>query len=266
MYKTNKLLLILFCLSVLTGVMSVSAKSAMGRTASESAEIVDLDGVYAGTVSIAEPAPLGALHLVFAMTDDGGALSGQVDAAKTQVFLGGPAFSGSVTAATGITPTIRIESATFSGVISGRNVQRNFTLTGEVRDGGNILVGTYVEMITGFTPKPLLVTGDFRVARPVQAAVTDVQPGTPTATPTATSTTPTATSTATATATFTPTSTPTATSTPPGNHNPGGSGENVLYLPHIVGGAAPSVRAEVEATPVPMIADEQVFLPSVQSK
>ncbi|RIK40801.1 MAG: hypothetical protein DCC55_13990, partial [Chloroflexi bacterium] len=167
------------------------------------AEPLVVTGSYAGSVTVSEPAPLGALDLALSVSDTGGALSGQVNAARTQVFLGGPTFTGSVTASQGITPTFRIDSAVFAGVVSGRSVQRQFTLVGEVLNGANILRGQYTETITGFTPHPLLVTGKFLLVRPNGSrALPPDGPNTPTATATATATTnPVTPATATATAT-----------------------------------------------------------------
>lgn len=140
-----------------------------------------LIGTYAGSVTVDEPAALGALDLVINVTDNNGALSGQVNGTKTQVFLGGPVFTGSVTSSQGITPTFRIDSELFTGQVSGRPVQRQFTLVGEVLKDTDTLRGQYTETITGFTPKPLLVKGKFLLARP---AGSQVLIPIPTATPT----------------------------------------------------------------------------------
>jgi hypothetical protein len=170
-------------------------------------------GSYSGTVTVTEPAPLGSLDLVLDITNANGALSGQVNAVKTQVFLGGPTFTGSVTAGQGVTPTVRIESQTFSGLVSGRTVQRHFVLTGEVLDEGDTLRGEYTETIVGFKSQPILVKGTFLMVRPrgVTTIITVPVPDNGTATDTPT---PTVTPTPTQTPTPTVTSTPTA---PAGN-------------------------------------------------
>ena len=92
--------------------------------AQSQAVAVKVTGTYSGSVTIEEPAALGALDLVFTVTDNGGALSGQINGAKTQVFLGGPTFTGSITASQGGTSTFRIDSQPFASQISGRAVQR----------------------------------------------------------------------------------------------------------------------------------------------
>lgn len=131
----------------------------------------ELAGTYSGNVIVSAPAPLGALTLVFGVRNNGGALSGEVDPTQTMVFLGGPSFTGTVSAGAAITPTFRIDSETFTRVVSGRSVQRKFTLTGEVLDNGNALQGTYAETITGFTPAPMVVQGTFHLVRPFNSKV-----------------------------------------------------------------------------------------------
>lgn len=160
-------------------------------------------GSYAGTVAVSEPAPLGDLDLLLEMTNATNQLTGRVNPLKTQVFLGGPTFTGSVTTTGVVTPTVRIESQTFSGNVSGRTVTRRFVLTGEVLNDGDILRGEYTETIVGFKPHPMAVKGTFLLARPsgVTAIITVPTPkgdtpvtpgpgGPATATPTATATVP----------------------------------------------------------------------------
>jgi hypothetical protein len=185
------------------------------RAAAAANELVA--GSYAGAVIVNEPAPLGSLGLFLDITSANNTLSGQVNAIKTQVFLGGPTFTGTVTANGSVTPTLRIESQTFSGVVSGRTVQRHFVLTGEVLDDGDTLRGEYTETIVGFKPQPMLVKGTFLVVRPsgVTAIITVVPPGN--------SLTPTPTSPTGPPPTHTPTATPTA---PTGN-----PGDEQLFLP-----------------------------------
>lgn len=199
-------------------------------------------GSYAGTVTISKPAPLGDLDLLLEITNANGVLSGQVNAIKTQVFLGGPTFTGSITTSGVVTPTVRIESQTFSGTVSGRTVQRHFVLTGEVLNDGDTLRGIYTETIVGFKPQPMLVEGTFLLARPsgVTAIITVPTPrGTPPSVTPDPGGAP----------------TPTATSTvPPGNNN-----GSKLYLPlvqraaavHVGAAVAEETRANDAATPTP---------------
>lgn len=145
-------------------------------------------GSYSGTVLVSEPAQLGNLDLLLEITNANGQLSGQVNPARTQVFLGGPTFTGSVITSGVVTPTVRLESQTFSGEVSGRTVQRHFVLTGEVLDAGDTLRGSYTETIIGFKPQPMLVKGTFLLVRPNGlteiVTVPTPQGGTPIPTPT----------------------------------------------------------------------------------
>jgi hypothetical protein len=208
-------------------------------------------GSYAGTVAVSEPAPLGDLDLLLEITNANSQLTGQVNPLKTQVFLGGPTFTGSVTTNGVVTPTVRIESQSFSGNVSGRTVTRRFVLTGEVLNNGDILRGEYTETIVGFKPHPMAVKGTFLLARPsgVTAIVTVATPqGNPPVTP-GPGGPPTATPTATATATV-----------PAGNN-----GSAKLYLPLVQRGAAVNARAVVngsEENEVPMVENAPTGTPS----
>lgn len=250
--------LALLLVATLVGYRQVSAQFAAAPAVPEL-----VAGSYAGSVLVREPAPLGDLDLLLDITSVNGQLSGQVNPAKTQVFLGGPTFTGSVTTSQGITPTLRIESQIFSGVVSGRTVQRHFILTGEVLDAGNELRGVYTETITGFKPQSMQVKGSFLLMRPngVTDIITVPTPrGTPPATPTIPGTG------------GLPTPTPTATATvPPVN----GAGPK-LYLP-LIQRAAVNAAVVVEekmadnatiptptATPTPTAADT-LTLPAVET-
>src|SRR5688572_6853339 len=130
-------------LALLLVVALISYRQAAAQPAPTSANELIVAGSYDGIVNVTEPAPLGVLDLLLEITNANGVLSGQVNAIKTQVFLGGLTFTGSVTTSQGITPTVRIESETFSGTVSGRTVQRRFVLTGDVLDEGDTLRGVY---------------------------------------------------------------------------------------------------------------------------
>ncbi|MBV7335947.1 hypothetical protein KFU94_48465 [Chloroflexi bacterium TSY] len=240
----------------------------------QTTDIDTLGGTYAGVVIVSDPAALGSLDLVLDITSgENNTLSGSVNAARTQVFLGGPTIAGTISASDDITPTVQIESEIFDSVVSGREVQRQFTLTGDILDKGNKLQGEYTETITGFTPKPLHVTGTFLVLRPGGSIAVIENPDTPTATPTRQSdpaaATPTHTPTLTPTQpgqtdqpTETPTrpaqgdpATPTPTSTRPTNADPT-NGNNVTFLP-LLANRVQSVRGaairvvESAITPTP---------------
>jgi hypothetical protein len=145
-----------------------------GRT-SDAADAVS--GRYAGTVVVSTPVSLGVLDLAFEVGDVNGVLSGTVDATHTQVFLAEPMLQGSITSSPGaITPTFRLASEAFDVVISGRTVSRHFSLAGEVLKNGDVLQGQYEEVIEGFTPEPVMVTGTFLLVRPFGSTGTSAPP------------------------------------------------------------------------------------------
>ena len=230
-------------LALLLLAMLVSARQVVAQFAAPPgvAQLV-VAGSYTGTVAISEPAPLGDLDLLLEITNANGQLTGKVNPIKTQVFLGGPTFTGSVTTNGVITPTVRIESQTFESEVSGRTVQRRFVLTGEVLTGGDLLRGTYTETILGFKPHPMLVTGTFLLARPsgVTGIITVPAPqgSTPTPTP------------------GTPGGPPTATATPTVPSNNGNGAK--IYLPIVqravvntAADAAQTVDETLASTPTP---------------
>lgn len=201
--------------ALLIGYLPAAAQLAANLSASE----LVVAGSYSGAVVVSEPAPLGDLDLLLEITSSNGQLSGQVNPAKTQVFLGGPTFTGSVTTNGVVTPTVQIESQTFSGTVSGRTVQRRFVLTGEVVNNGDTLRGNYTETIIGFKSHPMLVKGTFLLVRPagVTKIITVPTPKGATLTPT-------------------PTGGPVATRTPIATPQPGpGSGNaRFVYLPVVM--------------------------------
>jgi hypothetical protein len=107
------------------------------------------------------------LDLVITLESSGASqLTGGVDGERTQIFRDNPILSGVITGTATITPTFRIDAAPFGRVIAGRQLERTFSLIGEVHQNGNVLAGQYEEIIRGFTPEPLIVQGDFLLVRP----------------------------------------------------------------------------------------------------
>jgi hypothetical protein len=163
------MLMLALALSLLLAAESGAAGSMPVPLSAESppsSELISLSGDYIGTVAITEPVALGTLDLAFNLADNEGVLSGAVIATRTLVFSGTPGLAGQITGSMdGITPTFRLDSELFGGVISGREVWRRFALEGEVHDDGQTLVGLYSEAISGFTPDPLAVEGRFLVVR-----------------------------------------------------------------------------------------------------
>lgn len=124
-----------------------------------------LSGTYQGTVAITVPIQLGVLDFAFELRDEGALLAGSVNRSQTLVYDDEPALSGVVETSV-TTPTFQLTSEVFDDVVSGRHVERQFTLVGELLEGGEVLQGVYSEVMTGFTPQPLNMEGLFMVTRP----------------------------------------------------------------------------------------------------
>jgi hypothetical protein len=247
LHKNQGIVLYLLCGLIILLLVPVSAAAdglRLFATAPDARQ--PITGTYVGSVTVSEPAPLGALDLVLTVTEQGGVLSGKVNAAKTQVFLGGPTFIGTVSPSQGVTSTFRIDSEVFISEVSGRPVQRKFTLIGEVTENADTLRGQYTETIVGFTHDTLVVKGDFLLVRPTGSQVIVEESGPKTPTPVVTSAPP---------RPGPPTVTATATATQPGPGNPGsGDASSLIYLPVVMdraGAGASSVEPVATPTMTP---------------
>ncbi len=131
-----------------------------------STETPIISGTYQGTIAITVPVQLGVLDMAFTVEEISGTLSGAVSLTRTLVYSPASTLYGVINNTTGLTPTFRLASDVFEGVVSGRVVRRQFALVGEALEDGEILQGTYTETITGFTPQPMVMEGIFMVTRP----------------------------------------------------------------------------------------------------
>jgi hypothetical protein len=145
--------------------------------ATEQAGSVAVNGYYAGTIRLKAPQDLGIMDLAIDLAANKNALAARLVTTQTEAFSGEITFAGTlVNPGKGITPTFTLVSAPFAGEISGREVVRTLTLAGEVLQGGETLRGSYSEVIEGFTPDALQVTGDFLLVRAALAAAEDEPP------------------------------------------------------------------------------------------
>lgn len=143
-------------------------------------------GTYTGTIAINEPLALGVLDISLTLTETNGTLTGKLNDEQALAFSDSPVLSGNIAATNSVTPTFTIASAPFGGVVSEREVKRQFTINGEIHEDGDVILGTYRETIEGFTPDALTVEGLFLASRPValaSAASGPISPN-PTITPT----------------------------------------------------------------------------------
>ncbi|MBV7336385.1 hypothetical protein KFU94_50775 [Chloroflexi bacterium TSY] len=70
--------------------VSTAQSATDGLAADSTTADFTVTGSYLGVVKVNEPVPLGDLDLLFDVVDSIGTLAGQVNSARTQVFLGGP--------------------------------------------------------------------------------------------------------------------------------------------------------------------------------
>lgn len=144
---------------------------------------VTVAGVYSDT--LATPLPpdqggptlpdLGSIDLSLQLTPTGGVITGYVNLDKTLIYsvehtLGtGPTsikigpYVGGIFDATNFV----LQSEKVGLVVSGRAVQRQFRLTGQLAspDGGQV-TGEYRETLWGYAPAPVTVIGSFALQRP----------------------------------------------------------------------------------------------------
>lgn len=135
-------------------------------------------GVYSDTL-VTPPAPasdLGAIDLSLVLSQNGNAVSGYVNLDRTLVFSVehtiqmatstdvkvGPLVQGSYDGA-----NLTLESERVSLFAAGRNLMRQFRITGAPKPGNaNVLAGEYRETVWGYAPQPLTILGAFEIARP----------------------------------------------------------------------------------------------------
>ena len=144
---------------------------------------VTVAGVYSDTLATPMPPDpggptlpdLGSIDLSLQLTPTGAALTGYVKLDKTLIYsvehtLGtgaaavkvGPYVGGSFDGT-----NLVLQSEKVGLVVSGRAVQRQFRLTGQLAsaDGGRV-TGEYRETLWGYAPVPVTVIGTFTLQRP----------------------------------------------------------------------------------------------------
>jgi len=137
-----------------------------------------LSGDYYGSVAVTSPAGLGNIDLAFHLEIlSGGVINsdrsyiilektilfpqyGKVDGKDVGPMIqAGSTFNGLV---------FNLITHDFHSMVSGRETTRRLVLTGvSANPTGNSITGTYVETISGYLHKPLTVTGNFVLVRPV---------------------------------------------------------------------------------------------------
>lgn len=135
-------------------------------TVSKAEATAVISGTFRGTVAITEPVRLGVLDIAFELEDVGGVLSGTLILTDTLAFTTTgplPTLHGSVSG-----DLFTLTSEPFHVTVSGREVQRQFTIVGQAMEEHGRLEGIYTEVITGFVPEPITVVAMFVASGPVR--------------------------------------------------------------------------------------------------
>jgi predicted outer membrane repeat protein len=136
---------------------------------------VNLNGAYVGTIVISQPVYLPPVDLALLLTDVEGSLSGTLSPTLSYPAMPGtnrgPEVSGAWNGE-GFT----LESEVFTTVITTGVVISHQVLlhTGVISDSGGVLSGVYSETLTGLTPEPLVILGEFWLVRPQPSVTTRV--------------------------------------------------------------------------------------------
>lgn len=143
------------------------------------AQVSPLTGDYFGSVAVTSPAGMGNIDIAFHLEVLTG---GAIDYTKSYIILNKTLlFPKPATQVNGMDVGPMVQSgSTFTGTVmnlrvspftstaNGKTVTRTLTLTGTSPSvSGSMVTGTYTEVMTGYLPEPLRVTGDFTLVRPI---------------------------------------------------------------------------------------------------
>ena len=145
-----------------------------------------LTGYYYGTATINSPANLGIVDLAFYFDVTGSAMqqtSSYIDLDKTLLFpevappingkAVGPRVSGSLSAS-----GFSLDSQTFTSESGGKTVTRRIKLdNATVGSGGAAIAGNYTETVEGMMPEALVISGTFRLMKPLATILASGQDG-----------------------------------------------------------------------------------------
>ncbi len=145
-----------------------------------------LTGYYYGTATINSPANIGIVDLAFYLDVTGSTIqeaSSYIDVEKTLLFptVGldsngkaiGPRVSGSLIIDPVNGSRFSLVSDNFTSQADGQSVTRKIELDSTaVTNSGASIVGNYKETVTGMTTAPLIISGSFRLMKPVVTTAT----------------------------------------------------------------------------------------------
>ena len=133
-------------------------------------------GDYAGNVNIASPAPLAIVDAGLTFTETGGTLTGNLCISCTLHYGSSASVTGVYTDSGTPVDSFIAQTAPFTQTVNEHVVTRTIHLDGEVVNYGDVISGTYTELITGYPITDTLVTGHFIMIRHPLGACTDGRP------------------------------------------------------------------------------------------
>jgi hypothetical protein len=133
-------------------------------------------GAYDGKVNIDAPVPLAIVDAGIFLTETDGILTGNLCISCTMHY-GAPAeINGIYTDSGTLTDTFSLQSAPFTQLVNGQLVTRTVSMSGQVFTYGDIISGTYSELVTGYAITDTLVTGSFIMTRRPRGACAEGRP------------------------------------------------------------------------------------------
>lgn len=123
-----------------------------------------IGGTYSGSINVGSPLPLGLFDMGLTITRTGTTLTGSFCGTCTPLM---PSIELTGQYTDTITDTFHVQSPTFSDVYGGVAVMRTVYLSGIVYQYGDVMEGTYREVIEGYGDGPLVVEGKWLGNRPM---------------------------------------------------------------------------------------------------
>ena len=144
-----------------------------------------IGGEYSGSVMITSPITIAIQVLDLALWNEGGVLTGTVEAEEGALYPGDVVLYGSTD-----NTTFDVTTDPFTTTVAGQLVTQTLTLAGYAEDGADMLRAVYTGTIENLLPEAIVVQGRFSASRPgaagserlvLRPAATWVQPGASTA-------------------------------------------------------------------------------------
>ncbi len=121
----------------------------------------EVSGSYYGHIVVTSPITLGVQLLNFNLVNLDGVLSGTVSVTETALYAGSIGLHGIANG-----DAFTLTSDTYVTLVAGRPVTQSFQLVGQTEEEAEVLRATYTGQITNLLPEPIVVQGMFIGSRP----------------------------------------------------------------------------------------------------